>query len=234
MSAGRRQVELQAGDHAAGAAAVSVPGGVDANRPDRGGARRREVERRVAAKGASRRARSRLLASCDRCTAIGRRDFAIILVLSRLGLRACEVARLELGDVDWRAGELAVRGKRDRHERVPLPADVGDALVDYLRHGRPDRKDQHLFLTARPPIGPLNGDTIGMLVRSAARRAGLEPHGAHRLRHTVATEVLRAGAPLEEVASLLRHRRHATSVIYAKVDWERLRQLARPWPQSAS
>src|SRR5947209_3782676 len=128
---------------------------------------------------------AQLLASCERSTAIGRRDFAVILVLSRLGLRACEVARLELGDVDWRAGELAVRGKRDRHERVPLPADVGDALVDYLRHGRPDRKDQHLFLTARPPIGPLKGDTIGMLVRSAARRAGLEPHGAHRLRHTV-------------------------------------------------
>ncbi len=177
---------------------------------------------------------ARLLGSCDRCTAVGRRDFAILVALSRLGLRAGEVARLELCDVDWRAGELIIRGKRDRHERVPLPADVGDALVDYLREGRPDRKDPHLFLTARPPIGPLTGNTIGMLVRSAARRAGLGPLGAHRLRHTVATEVLRAGAPLEEVASLLRHRRYATSVIYAKVDWERLRQLARPWPGSAS
>jgi integrase/recombinase XerD len=102
------------------------------------------------------------------------------VALSRLGLRAGEVARLELCDVDWRAGELIIRGKRDRHERVPLPADVGDALVDYLRQGRPDRKDPHLFLTARPPIGPLTGNTIGMLVRSAARRAGLGPLGAHR------------------------------------------------------
>ena len=177
---------------------------------------------------------ARLLASCDRTSAVGRRDFAVLTVLSRLGLRACEVARLELGDVDWRAGEIIVRGKQDRHERIPLPSDVGDALVDYLRHGRPDRRDPHLFLTARAPFGPLTGGAgaIGMLVRSASERAGLPPVGVHRLRHTVATEVLRAGAPLEEVASLLRHRRHATTVLYAKVDWERLRELARPWPGS--
>jgi integrase/recombinase XerD len=177
---------------------------------------------------------ARLLASCDQSTAIGRRDFAVMAVLSRLGLRACEVAKLELGDVDWRAGELAVRGKQARDERLPLPADVGEALFDYLAHGRPDRKDPHLFLTARAPIGALTGHTIAMLVRSAAQRAGLQPLGVHRLRHTVATEVLRAGAPLEEVASLLRHRRYATTVIYAKVDWERLRQLARPWPGRVS
>jgi site-specific recombinase XerD len=177
---------------------------------------------------------ARLSASCDRTTAIGRRDFAVLTVLSRLGLRACEVARLELGDVDWRAGEVIVRGKQDRHERIPLPRDVGDALVDYLRHGRPDRPDPHLFLTARAPFGPLTGGAgaIGMLVRSACERAGLPPVGVHRLRHTVATEVLRAGAPLEEVASLLRHRAHATTVLYAKVDWERLRELARRWPGS--
>lgn len=179
---------------------------------------------------------ARLLASCDRTTMIGRRDFAILTVLARLGLRACEVARLELADVDWRAGELIVRGKRDCQERVPLPCDVGDALVDYLRHGRPGRDDSHLFLKARAPFGPLTGGdgAIGMLVRTACERAGLAPVGVHRLRHTVATEVLRAGAPLEEVASLLRHRRHATTVIYAKVDWERLRELARPWPGSLS
>jgi integrase/recombinase XerD len=179
---------------------------------------------------------NRVLASCDRRTAVGCRDFAILTVLSRLGLRACEVARLELGDIDWRAGEVLVRGKQDRLERLPLPRDVGDALVDYLRHGRPDRRDSHLFLRARAPFGPLTGGdgAIGMLVRTAFQRAGLAPVGAHRLRHTVATEVLRAGAPLEEVASLLRHRRHATTVIYAKVDWERLRELARPWPGSLS
>jgi len=179
---------------------------------------------------------SRMMAGCDRTTAVGRRDFAIVLMLSRLGLRACEVAKLQLADIDWRAGELIVRGKGDRHERLPLPADVGEALVDYLRHGRPDRKHPHLFLRARAPFGPLTGGdgAIGMLVRAACKRAGLEPVGAHSLRHTVATEVLRAGAPLEEVTSSLRHRRHATTVVYAKVDWERLRELARRWPGSVS
>jgi integrase/recombinase XerD len=178
----------------------------------------------------------RLLASCDRTTAVGRRDFAVLTLLSRLGVRAGEVAALELRDVDWRAGEIVIRGKGDRHERLPLPTDVGEALVDYLRHGRPGREDRHLFLRARAPFGPLTGGdgAIGMLVRAACRRAGLAPVGAHRLRHTVATETLRAGAPLEEIASLLRHRRHATTVIYAKVDWVRLRELARPWPGSAS
>ena len=135
-------------------------------------------------------------------------------------------------DIDWRAGELIVRGKQDRHERLPLPADVGEALVDYLRHGRPSCEDPHVFVKARAPFGALTGGAgaIGMLVRAACERAGLAPVGAHRLRHTVATEALRAGAPLEEIASLLRHRRHATTVVYAKVDWERLRELARPWP----
>jgi site-specific recombinase XerD len=179
---------------------------------------------------------ARMLASCDRTTAVGRRDFAILMMLSRLGVRACEVAKLRLADIDWRAGELIVRGKQDRHERLPLPADVGDALVDYLRHGRPACEDPHVFVKARAPFRPLTGGAgaIGMLVRTACERSGLEPVGAHRLRHTVATEVLRAGAPLEEIASLLRHRRHATTVIYAKVDWERLRELARPWPGSLS
>ncbi len=179
---------------------------------------------------------ARLLAGCDQTTAVGRRDFAILTVLSRLGLRACEVARLELGDVDWRAGELIVRGKRDSHERLPLPSDVGDALVDYLQHGRPARSDPYLFLKARAPFGQMTGGdgAIGMLVRTACKRAGLPPVGAHALRHTVATRALRAGAPLEEIASLLRHRRHATTVLYAKVDWERLRELARPWPGSVS
>ena len=179
---------------------------------------------------------ARLLATCDRTTAVGRRDFAILMMLSRLGVRACEVAKLGLADIDWRAGELIVRGKQDRYERLPLPADVGDALVDYLRHGRPACEDPHVFVKARAPFGPLTGGAgaIGMLVRAACERSGLEPVGVHSLRHTVATEVLRAGAPLEEIASLLRHRRHATTVIYAKVDWERLRELARPWPGSLS
>ena len=178
---------------------------------------------------------ARLLDSCDRTSAVGRRDYAILLMLSRLGVRACEVARLRLSDVDWRTGELLVRGKGDCHERLPLPTDVGAALVDYLCHGRPDWKDPHVFLTARAPFKPLTGgDGARRAVRYACRRAGVAPVGAHSLRHTVATEALRAGAPLEEIASLLRHRSHATTVIYAKVDWERLRELARPWPGSGS
>ena len=176
---------------------------------------------------------ARLLASCDRTTAVGRRDFAILTMLSRLGVRACEVAKLELSDIDWRAGELIVRGKQDRHERLPLPADVGEALVDYLRHGRPARSDRHVFLKARAPFGPLTGGAGAIGGWSGPPTSGRDaPAGAHALRHTVATEVLRAGAPLEEIASLLRHRRHATTVLYAKVDWERLRGLARPWPGS--
>lgn len=176
----------------------------------------------------------RLLASCDPGAAAGRRDFAILLTLARLGLRCGEVAAIRLGDVDWRVGEIVIRGKNDRHERLPLPVDVGDALVDYLRHGRPRRDNPYLLLKARAPFGPLTGGTVAAVVRYACHRAGIAPVGAHRLRHTVATEVLRAGAPLEEVASLLRHRRHATTVLYAKVDWQRLRELARPWPRSAA
>jgi integrase/recombinase XerD len=176
----------------------------------------------------------RMLASCDRGTATGRRDFAIVLLLSRLGLRSGEVAAIQLGDLDWRAGELLIRGKDDRHERLPLPSDVGEALVDYLRHGRPEREDRHLFLKKYAPFGPVSGGTVRMVVHYACDRAGIQRVGAHRLRHTVATEVLRAGAPLEEIASLLRHRRHATTVLYAKVDWERLRELARPWPENMS
>jgi integrase/recombinase XerD len=174
----------------------------------------------------------RLLASCDRDASAGLRDFAIVLLLARLGLRSGEVAAIQLGDVDWRAGEVVIRGKDDRHERLPLPRDVGEALVDYLPHGRPDREDPHLFLKAHAPFGPMSGGTVRAIVHYECDRAGIPRVGAHRLRHTVATEVLRAGAPLEEIASLLRHRRHATTVLYAKVDWERLRELARPWPGS--
>lgn len=174
----------------------------------------------------------RMLASCDRATATGRRDFAIVLLLARLGLRSGEVAAIQLSDLDWRAGDLVIRGKGDRHERLPLPQDVGEALVDYLCHGRPDRNGPYLFAKVHAPFGPLSGGTVRMVVHYACDRAGIPRVGAHRLRHTVATEVLRAGAPLEEIASLLRHRRHATTVLYAKVDWDRLRELARPWPGS--
>ena len=178
---------------------------------------------------------ARIVASCDRSTLAGRRDFAILMLLSRMGLRGCEIARLRLEDLDWRAGEVIVRGKRDALERLPLPVDVGEALVDYLRHGRPAVAERHVFLTAIRPFVPLSveNQVVGMIVLRASERAGLGRVGVHRLRHTVATEALRAGAPLEEIASLLRHRDWVTTMGYAKVDWDRLRELARPWPAGA-
>jgi integrase/recombinase XerD len=179
---------------------------------------------------------ARIVASCDRSSAAGRRDFAILMLLSRMGLRGCEIARLRLEDLDWRAGELIVRGKRGALERLPLPVDVGEALVDYLRYGRPGVADRHVFLTAIRPFGPLKQEEygiVGRIVARASERAGLGRVGVHRLRHTVATEALRAGASLEEIASLLRHRDHVTTMGYAKVDWDRLRELARPWPSGA-
>ena len=175
---------------------------------------------------------ARIVASCDRSTAAGCRDYAILMLLSRMGLRGCEVSRLLLEDLDWRAGEVIVRGKRDYHERLPVPVDVGDALVDYLRHARPRTGDRHVFLTTNRPHVPLNEKSriVGQIVLRASKRAGLGSVGVHRLRHTVATEALRAGAPLEEIASLLRHRDWVTTIGYAKIDWGRLRELARPWP----
>ncbi len=171
-----------------------------------------------------------LLASCDRGTVVGRRDFAVLTVLARLGLRAGELTALELSDVDWRAGEITVRGKGNRQERVPLPVDVGRAIVDYLRDGRPAADSRHLFLRVRAPHGPLTSPGVFAIVIGAARKAGLPSLGPHRLRHTAATEMLRAGAPLSEIGQLLRHRSALSTAIYAKVDRDALRQLARSWP----
>lgn len=173
---------------------------------------------------------ARLLSSCDRSTPLGRRDVAILTLLSRLGLRACEVARLGLDDIDWRAGELTVRGKGSTVERLPLPHDVGEALVSYLRDGRPTSPLREVFLSARAPLRALSSAAVTAVVRYACDRAGVERVGAHRLRHTVATELLRAGAPLAQIAPILRHASVSTTAIYAKVDREALRALARPWP----
>jgi site-specific recombinase XerD len=174
-----------------------------------------------------------LLAGCDRSTVMGRRDFAILTLLARLGLRGHEVAALRLDDVDWRAGELVVRGKARRLERLPLPRDVGQPLADYLRHGRPRCMCRSLFLRARAPQEPLSAAGVRSVVHHACDRAGLPRVGAHRLRHGVATQMLRAGAPLAEVAQVLRHADQATTVIYAKVDRVALATLARPWPGGA-
>lgn len=171
----------------------------------------------------------RLLEACDRNTPTGRRDLAVLLLLSRLGLRAGEVAALELDDVRWTRGELLVRGKGNQGI-LPLPQDVGEALAEYVRSGRPRSTSRKLFLQACAPYRDLTSGTVGALVRSASRRAHLPSTGAHRLRHTAATQMLGNGASLSEVAHVLRHRSLLTTTIYAKVDRLALRELARPWP----
>ena len=176
----------------------------------------------------------RLLAACDRRTAAGRRDFAMLMLLARLGMRAGEVRCLTLGDIDWRAGELLVRGKGNCFERLPLPEDVGQALSAYLQRGRPTTaQGRTVFVRVRAPHCPLSSGGVTQAVVAAAARAGLGHVSAHRLRHTVATEMVRAGASLPEVGQVLRHRRLMSTAIYAKVDRERLRLLARPWPGGA-
>jgi site-specific recombinase XerD len=176
-----------------------------------------------------------LLAACDRETATGRRDFAVLTLLARLGLRACEAAALELGDIDWRAGTVTVRGKGRRDEQLPLPSDAGEALAGYLRDGRPaDGASRRVFLLSRVPGGGLSAGVVIGIVRRACLRAGLPEAGAHRLRHTAATGMLRAGAPLAEIGQVLRHRSATTTAIYAKVDHGALAQLAMPWPGSLS
>lgn len=172
-----------------------------------------------------------LLTSCDQRCDVGRRDRAILTLLVRLGLRACEVAGLGLADIDWRRGEITVRGKGRRDERLPLPVDVGEAIVDYLRHGRPESMARAVFLNVRAPFAPIAAHGVKGVVRTAGVRAGLGPLGAHRLRHTAATEMLRAETPLVEVGQVLRQRSVATTAIYAKVDRIALRGLALPWPQ---
>jgi site-specific recombinase XerD len=177
----------------------------------------------------------RLLAGCDRRTANGRRDFAIVTLLVRLGLRSSEVAALELDDVDWRAGEILVRGKGNRRERLPLVVDAGQAMAAYVRRGRPSSaQGRCVFVRVRAPHRALTPLGVTQVVSGAARRARLGPIHAHRLRHTAATEMLRAGAPLPEIGQVLRHRRLASTAIYAKVDREALRSLAREWPGGAA
>jgi site-specific recombinase XerD len=172
-----------------------------------------------------------LLASCDRRRVGGRRDYAILKLLVRLGLRAGEVAALELGDVDWRRRELLVRGKGDRHERLPLPSDVGEALSDYLLSvRRPDRQCRRVFVSVIAPIGPLTRFGVKDVVYHACERARLPRIGPHRLRHTAASQMLRSGAPLTEITQVLRHRSLRTTAVYAKIDVVSLRTVAQPWP----
>jgi integrase/recombinase XerD len=172
-----------------------------------------------------------LLRSCDRRRAKGRRDYAILLVLLRLGLRAGEVAGLRVGDIDWRAGEVVVRGKGRHEDRLPLPSDVGEAIAAYLLRGRPKQTvHREVFLRAVAPIGPLCTNGISGIVRGACVRAGVPIVRAHRLRHTLACQMANAGVPLPDIAEVLRHRAISTAVEYARVDVEGLRAVAQPWP----
>jgi site-specific recombinase XerD len=175
-----------------------------------------------------------LLRICDRTTKVGKRDYAVLCLLARLGLRAGEVVAMTLDDIDWRAGELTVRGKGSTRERLPLLAEVGQALAAYLREARPSCTTRHLFVTARAPFHELGGSTtVCRIVEQALKRAGLNPpqRGAHLLRHSLATTLLRRGASLQEIGDILRHQHIATTQIYAKVDTAALQPLAQPWPE---
>lgn len=171
-----------------------------------------------------------LLRSCDRRTTFGRRDFAVLTLLVRLGLRVGEVAGLLLDDIDWRSGELLVHGKGPKEERLPLPADVGEAIAGWLRRGRPRCAAREAFTRVRAPHRGLTSHGVSAIVASAAKRANLDGVHAHRLRHTAATEMLRSGAGLQEIGQVLRHQSVLTTSIYAKLDRSSLRGLAKPWP----
>jgi site-specific recombinase XerD len=172
-----------------------------------------------------------LLTSCDTATTAGLRDLAMLTLLSRLGLRAGEVAGLRLDDIDWRAGVLAIRGKGNRLDQLPMPIEVGERVVAYLRDGRPATAlDRSVFVRVKAPHRGLTSIGVTQAVAAAAKRAGLGTIYAHRLRHSAATSMLAAGAPLVEIGQVLRHRRASTTSIYAKVDLTALRALARPWP----
>jgi|HubBroStandDraft_3_1064219.scaffolds.fasta_scaffold12230_2 site-specific recombinase XerD len=173
-----------------------------------------------------------MLAGCDTGTAAGRRDLAVLTLLARLGLRAGEVAALTLDDINWRAGEITVHGKGRHSERLPLPSDVGEVIAGYLRDGRPEPFEgtRRVFLRVRAPHCGLTPTGISQAVFAAGQRAGAGRVFAHRLRHSAATGMLRAGASLPEVGQVLRHRRLLSTAIYAKTDVPALRTLARPWP----
>ena len=178
----------------------------------------------------------RVLSGCDCSTATGQRDYAILLVLARLGLRAGEVVALQLDDLRWRTGEIVVRGKGLVQDRLPLPADVGEAIVEYLQRARPPgERYRNVFLRCRAPYRPFTSAAVTTIVTRALKRAGLSPalRGAYLLRHSLATAMVRRGASFAEVGQVLRHRWPDTTAIYAKVDFGALREVALPWPVTA-
>ncbi len=174
-----------------------------------------------------------ILQSCCRSTVCGRRDYAVLLLMARLGLRSGEVVSLCLEDINWTGGDVLIRGKSSHDERLPLPSDVGRALVEYLRHGRPGCACRRVFIRMKAPhVGFSSSVAIGDILRRALRRAGIQPKrkGTQLLRHSLATRMLRNGASLTQIGQILRHELPQTTEIYAKVDFATLRAIAQPWP----
>jgi len=175
-----------------------------------------------------------LLGACDRGEPAGRRDYAVIVLLARLGLRAGEAARLRLDDIGWRAAEIGIRGKGGQDDRLPLPPDAGAAIAAWLRDGRPAVPFREVFTTLTAPTRPLTREAVADLVRRAGARAGLEAFGPHRLRHTAACDMVAAQVPLAGIGQVLRHRSLTVTAGYARVNLDRLRPLARPWPGTSA
>jgi site-specific recombinase XerD len=174
-----------------------------------------------------------ILDHCDRNTPEGKRNYAVLLLLARLGLRACEIVALSLNDIDWDNGRITIRGKGGRWAQLPLPVDVGEAIAIYLQSGRPRCVCRQVFIRHRAPLrGFAHSITVSTIVRRALIRARIDSvrKGAHLFRHTLATDLLRNGASLDEIGELLRHRSPNTTALYAKVDLTALRTLALPWP----
>jgi integrase/recombinase XerD len=176
----------------------------------------------------------RLVEAVRTDTTSGRRNYAMVLLMARLGLRAQEVVAVQIDDIDWRSGDIIVRGKGHRHDRIPLPPDVGEAVADYIRHDRTTRS-RALFVTERAPHLPFtDGQVLNTILRGAFARTGVKPPppyaGSHVLRHSLATHLVQRGASLDEVSDMLRHRSRASTMIYAKLDIEGLRSIAQPWP----
>lgn len=176
---------------------------------------------------------ARVIEGCRATDPGGRRDRAILLLMSRLGLRAGDVRDLSFGDIDWHNARISVSGKSRRREWLPLPQEVGDALLDYLENGRVAGPGTRLFLTAKAPYGPLSSGLVSSIAKYALRRAGVASpnHGAHVFRHSAATAMLRQGATLANIGAVLRHRSANTTLQYAKVDFTALSEVALPWPE---
>jgi site-specific recombinase XerD len=171
-----------------------------------------------------------LLDHCDRSDPVQVRDYAILMLVARLGLRSIEVARLQLDDIDWRVGRIILHGKASREDGMPLPKEVGEALAEYLTDARPQTPLRSVFISCKAPRRAIRPDLVSDVTRRACDRAGLPRVGAHRLRHTLATEMLRRGVKLADIGQVLRHRDLATTALYAKVDLATLATITLPWP----